>query len=295
MWIGQRRLFWAGCRFLAGTAHPAWGACRLAPSDGPGPHRLRRPRVCAGGGWWCHAGRCRRLLSRIRYPRWTARARKGYRRVIGWPVIRRNLRWAALSAVVLAVAACSNSPGSPAHPATPHATPAPVTERLASNRFTVTLGAQALQKATADGTSLPQVIAHALAHINALLPGPRRPSPCPMPAAAPGSSPRPAPTVLPARKTEASSSRSGRRRRPASARSCSSGCRVRSLMRSTTASGSLPARASGIPCSRRSSPRASPPRSTSGIPGDTEPVGPGHHTQSGMCAVEGGPAAARAT
>jgi hypothetical protein len=46
-----------------------------------------------------------------------------------------------------------------------------VTERLASNRFTVTLGAQALQKATADGTSLPQVIAHALAHINALLPG----------------------------------------------------------------------------------------------------------------------------
>jgi hypothetical protein len=47
-----------------------------------------------------------------------------------------------------------------------------VTERLAGNRFTVTLGAQALEKATADGTSLPQVIAHALARINALLAGP---------------------------------------------------------------------------------------------------------------------------
>jgi hypothetical protein len=89
---------------------------------------------------------------------------------MGWPAVRGNLRWAAL---VLAVAACSNSPGSLAHPATPHATPGPVTERLVRDRFTVTLGAQALGKATADGTSLPQVVARALARINALLPGPR--------------------------------------------------------------------------------------------------------------------------
>jgi hypothetical protein len=47
-----------------------------------------------------------------------------------------------------------------------------VIERLASNRFTVTLGAQALAKASADGVSLPQVIAHALTRISALLPGP---------------------------------------------------------------------------------------------------------------------------
>jgi hypothetical protein len=97
---------------------------------------------------------------------------KSYCRVMGWPAIGGTLRWAALSAVVLAVAACSNSPGPAAHPATPHATPASVTDRLAGHRFTVTLGAQALKKATADGTSLPQVIAHALARINALLPGP---------------------------------------------------------------------------------------------------------------------------
>jgi hypothetical protein len=91
---------------------------------------------------------------------------------MGWRAIRPNSRWAALSALVLAVAGCGNSPGSPAHPATPHATPGPVTERLARDRFTVTLGAQALGKATADGASLPQAVAHALAHINALLPGP---------------------------------------------------------------------------------------------------------------------------
>ena len=43
---------------------------------------------------------------------------------------------------------------------------------MASNRFTVTLTAQALAKATADGLSLPPAVAHALARVSALLPGP---------------------------------------------------------------------------------------------------------------------------
>ena len=53
--------------------------------------------------------------------------------------------------------------------------PGPATESFARNRFTVTLSAQAVEKASADGVSLPHVVAHALGRINALLPGPRTP------------------------------------------------------------------------------------------------------------------------
>ena len=82
------------------------------------------------------------------------------------------MRWAALSALVLVVAACTSSPSPLASPATAQATPGPVTESFAGHRFTVTFGAQALEKASADGTSLPLVVARALARVNALLPGP---------------------------------------------------------------------------------------------------------------------------
>jgi len=48
----------------------------------------------------------------------------------------------------------------------------PVTERAASGRFTVTLTAGAIQGAEAAGVSLPPLVARALNHVNALLPGP---------------------------------------------------------------------------------------------------------------------------
>jgi hypothetical protein len=77
-----------------------------------------------------------------------------------------------MPALALVVAACTNSPGSPPRQATTHATPGPVTESFVGHRFTVTFTAQALEKASADGTDLPQVVGQALARINALLPGP---------------------------------------------------------------------------------------------------------------------------
>lgn len=91
---------------------------------------------------------------------------------MGWPATRRVSYSATVSALAVAVAACSSSPTPPAHPAAAHAPSGPVTEHLDGNRFTVTLGAQALAKAGAGGANLPQVVAHALAHVNALLPGP---------------------------------------------------------------------------------------------------------------------------
>jgi hypothetical protein len=88
----------------------------------------------------------------------------------------------ACAALALAAAGCGSSASSapqarpdasPAdHPATARAAPGLVTERLARGRFTVTFTAQALEMASAGGASLPQVVAHALARINALLPGP---------------------------------------------------------------------------------------------------------------------------
>jgi hypothetical protein len=86
--------------------------------------------------------------------------------------ISRNVRSAALPALVLVVAACTSSVSSPPRPATTHATPGPVTESFDDHRFTVTFTAQALEKASADGTNLPQVVGQALAHINAVLRGP---------------------------------------------------------------------------------------------------------------------------
>jgi predicted Zn-dependent protease DUF2268 len=91
---------------------------------------------------------------------------------MAWPGTHRNARRATLSVLVLAAAACSNSPSPPAHPATTHATSEPVTESFVHNRFTVTLSTEALEKASVDGTDLPQVIARSLSRINALLPGP---------------------------------------------------------------------------------------------------------------------------
>jgi hypothetical protein len=92
---------------------------------------------------------------------------------MGWPVTFRTLRWAALSAALVpALAACTSSASLAAHPAVPHARPASVTESFVRHRFTVTFSAQALAEASASGTSLPEVVARALARINALLPGP---------------------------------------------------------------------------------------------------------------------------
>jgi hypothetical protein len=97
----------------------------------------------------------------------------GYRRFMGLPGIRRNVRWAALPGLVLVLAACTSNAGSPGRPAATHATLGrPVTERFAGHRFTVTFTAQALEKAGAAGVNLPRVVGRALAHINALLPGP---------------------------------------------------------------------------------------------------------------------------
>jgi hypothetical protein len=91
---------------------------------------------------------------------------------MGSPGNRRNVRWTALFAFVLVVAACSNSPNSPRPASVPEPTPAPVTEHVADNRFTVVLSGKALQEATSAGISLPALVARDLDHINALLPGP---------------------------------------------------------------------------------------------------------------------------
>jgi Predicted Zn-dependent protease (DUF2268) len=78
-----------------------------------------------------------------------------------WPGIRRNVRWAILPSLVLVVAACASS-----------ASRGPVTESFARDRFTVKFSAQAVEKASARGVNLPQVVGRALGRINALLPGP---------------------------------------------------------------------------------------------------------------------------
>lgn len=48
-----------------------------------------------------------------------------------------------------------------------------VTEHLVNGRFTVTMSGAALQETKAAGDDLPALMAHVLAHISALLPGPR--------------------------------------------------------------------------------------------------------------------------
>jgi hypothetical protein len=79
---------------------------------------------------------------------------------MGVSAIRRNVRWAALSGLVLMVAACTATAGQP------------VTESFAGHRFTVTFTAKAMEEASAHGVNLPRVTGRALARISALLPGP---------------------------------------------------------------------------------------------------------------------------
>jgi Predicted Zn-dependent protease (DUF2268) len=50
--------------------------------------------------------------------------------------------------------------------------PGAVTEHVANDRFTVTISAEALRRASTSGVSLRQVVTGALGRINALLPGP---------------------------------------------------------------------------------------------------------------------------
>lgn len=87
-------------------------------------------------------------------------------------------RWAALlvgsACVVAAAAGCSGHATTPHYPmAAGQPATKPVTEHLVNGRFTVTMSGEALHEAKAAGDNLPALMAHALAHINALLPGPR--------------------------------------------------------------------------------------------------------------------------
>ena len=82
--------------------------------------------------------------------------------------------------LALAAAGCSGHASASAHRApsrrptlAPVTTPAPMTEHVARDRFTVVLGSQALQAAEAAGINLPVLVSRALGHINALLPGPK--------------------------------------------------------------------------------------------------------------------------
>jgi hypothetical protein len=68
---------------------------------------------------------------------------------------------------MIAVGGCASAGSVPSQPPI-----RPVTERAANGRFTVTLTAGAIGAAEAVGVSLPPLVARALNHINALLPGP---------------------------------------------------------------------------------------------------------------------------
>jgi hypothetical protein len=76
--------------------------------------------------------------------------------------------------LIAGVAGCSGHSAGSNHPAAASQSPVkPVTERLVNGRFTVTMSGAALQEAGAAGDDLPALMAHALARISALLPGPR--------------------------------------------------------------------------------------------------------------------------
>ena len=80
----------------------------------------------------------------------------------------RAFRWTAVAALVLGAAACSGvRSNGQAHQASQ-----PATEYAAGKRFTVTFSAKALNEASSAGVNLPHLVARALDHINALLPGP---------------------------------------------------------------------------------------------------------------------------
>lgn len=89
---------------------------------------------------------------------------------------RYSPRWALLligfASVIAAATGCSGHSPTPSHPTAVSQPPTkPMTEHLVNGRFTVTMSGEALQEAKAAGDNLPALIAHALAHINALLPG----------------------------------------------------------------------------------------------------------------------------
>lgn len=78
------------------------------------------------------------------------------------------------ASVIAAATGCSGLRTTPSHPTAASQPPnKPLTEHFVNGRFTVTMSGQALQEARAAGDNLPALMAHALAHISALLPGPR--------------------------------------------------------------------------------------------------------------------------
>ena len=79
------------------------------------------------------------------------------------------------AALVPAAAGCSHAASSaPEHPAAASQSPVPaLTEHVADGRFTVVLSGKALQEADAAEINLRDLIARALGHISALLPGPK--------------------------------------------------------------------------------------------------------------------------
>jgi uncharacterized protein YjaZ len=80
-----------------------------------------------------------------------------------------------LAAAVCGTAGCSGRGTASTAPATAsQSSPSGlVTEQVTDGRFTVVLSDQALQQARAAGINLSDLIARALSHVNALLPGPK--------------------------------------------------------------------------------------------------------------------------
>lgn len=86
---------------------------------------------------------------------------------------RRAVLLICFASVIAAATGCSGPSNAPSHPTAASQPPMkPVTEHLVNGRFTVTMSGEALQEAKAAGDSLPALMAHTLARISALLPGP---------------------------------------------------------------------------------------------------------------------------
>jgi hypothetical protein len=93
--------------------------------------------------------------------------------VTGRAARRRSWRWAVIPVLALVLAACTSSAvrsGQPPRSSAPSGPPA--TASTAQQRFTVLLSTPARELASSAGVSLSQLLASALNHINALLPGP---------------------------------------------------------------------------------------------------------------------------
>jgi hypothetical protein len=93
--------------------------------------------------------------------------------VAGRAARKRSWRWVVVPVLALTVTGCT---GSAARSGEPPGSSAPggrsATGSTAQKRFTVLLSPQARQLASSAGASLSQLVASALNHINALLPGP---------------------------------------------------------------------------------------------------------------------------